>query len=236
MAASEAEIDMRRLLLLLSLWPTCGAGIGARDTRNFTGLSYLAAAPAAQHNIKTLPVLGADNITGCRSATGVWVPSNLSGVVAHMHALTKLQPVGLRSIRAWDLYRNESNHPMDNIMDPAGARACGSNLNPDGFKHPGGEHSWSGLWWEAGVRETAALHRRFLGAYKAAGGELDLWVVDDEQGKIRQALAPLPAVSSHSAEKSLWRRRHDALVAHRQITGRCVLPNLRYHSNSHLTH
>ena len=36
------------------------------------------------------------------------------------------------------------------------------------------------MWWDHGAAEVAALHEQVLSLYKAAGGELDFWAVDDE--------------------------------------------------------
>ncbi len=148
----------------------------------FAGLAYRAVATRARINIAVLPVVGADNITWHKNSTGHWVPPDIDGTIARLVAATSAMPRGLRAIRAWDLYRNETNHPADNIMDAEGLKACDGRMNPKGtFVHPGGARSWS-IWWDAGVAETRAAHQRFIRAYKAAGGELDVWVVDDEQG------------------------------------------------------
>ena len=78
-------------------------------------------------------------------------------------------PAGLRAIKA-NLYTNESSHPGDNIL-PSGAPCSGKWPQTKTF---------SGVWWEHGAAERAKLHDTVVGAYKAAGGELDFWAVDDE--------------------------------------------------------
>ena len=146
----------------------------------YAGLAYRTAAPAAQGNIFALPLVGADNITWRRLPDGSWTPPNISGTVRRLVSTTNAMPVGLRAIRAWDLYRNESSHPSDNILNDADIVACKGRI------HLRGEavlcqDCWS-IWWDAGIAETRSLHRGFLQAFKAAGGKLDMWVVDDEQG------------------------------------------------------
>jgi hypothetical protein len=172
---------LMKLLLVVSTTSTAAA-VG-QVAPPFASLAYRAVPTRARNNIALLPVVGADNITWQRNTTtGRWVAPDLDGTVARLVAATNAMPTGLRAIRAWDLYRNETNHPADNIMDAAGVQACAGRMNPPGaFVHPGGAHSWS-IWWDAGVAETLAAHQRFIRAFKAAGGELDVWVVDDEQG------------------------------------------------------
>lgn len=189
----------------------------------FAGLAYRAVAPRARKNIALLPVIGADNITWHKNATGHWIPPDIDGTVARLVVATSAMPRGLRAIRAWDLYRNETNHPADNIMDAEGLKACTGRMNPSGaFVHPGGAHSWS-IWWDAGVAETRAVHQRFIRAFKAAGGELDVWVVDDEQGgmmhswHIATSSSDACGVAKYSAiEKD---RRWPAMLAQLQEVG-----------------
>ena len=182
MARCRARVrrGMKVLALLLAL--AAAAAGQTVDAPPFAGLAYRAVPLQARGNIALLPVVGADNVTWRRSTTGRWSPPDLSSTVARLVAATHAMPKGLRAIRAWDLYRNETNHPADNIMDAAGVKACAGRMNPAGaFVHPGGKASWS-IWWDAGVAETRAVHQHVIRAFKAAGGELDVWVVDDEQG------------------------------------------------------
>jgi hypothetical protein len=148
----------------------------------FKGIAYRAVNDNATHNIQLLAWIDATSFVGHWSVhhegTGVnrtaiksWVPPKpLAPVIANLINSTSHMPAGMRGIKA-SMYNNESSALADNIL-PSDANCSGKW--PD-------VKTFSGVWWEHGAAEVATLHDQVLGAYKAAGGELDYWVVDDEQ-------------------------------------------------------
>eukprot|EP01079_Euglenida_sp_SAG-EU17-18_P004139 gene4139-4463_t len=138
----------------------------------FVAHSYSQPTPPGEgleRNVLTMASVSAEGYTG-HFSKGKWVPPDPGTATSRLVNATSAAPRGRAAIRAWDLYHNASQHPQDNILS-AGVNCSGKW--PD-------LATWSGMWWDHGAAEVAALHGKVLGLYKAAGGRLDLWAVDDE--------------------------------------------------------
>ena len=175
-------VRLLRLLLMISSSAAAAAAAAAALPPRFLGMAYKAVNDSATHNIQLLAFVEADSFVGHwsthhegkgvnRTAIKSWSPPKpLAPVIAGLVNATRHMPTGLRGIKA-NMYNNESNALLDNIL-PADANCSG--------KWPDAK-TFGGVWWEHGAAEVAALHDRVLGAFKVAGGELDYWIVDDEQ-------------------------------------------------------
>ena len=151
----------------------------AQGVQRFLGISYSdvnikthnsTVDSASKHNIITMAEVMPEPWIGHMDKHKGWIPGNVSkGVAQLLNATMAGEPGGLKAIKA-NLYNNESSHPADNILPPDA---------PCSGKWPE-LSSFAGVWWEHGANSTAALHDTIVGAYKAAGGELDVWAVDDE--------------------------------------------------------
>eukprot|EP01047_Picozoa_sp_COSAG01_P046432 COSAG01_NODE_4360_length_5100_cov_4.181564_2_plen_168_part_00 len=132
----------------------------------FLGMAYKAVNDNATHNIQLLAFVD-DSFVGHwnthhegkdanRTAIKTWIPPKpLGPVIAALVNETQHMPAGLRGIKA-NMYNNESNHPLDNILPPD---ANCSGKWPD-------IKTFGGVWWQHGAAEVAALHDRVLSAYK----------------------------------------------------------------------
>ena len=164
-------------LLHLLLLPSASTAATPDATLRFKGIAYTAVNDNATHNIQVLAWIDSASFVGHWSVhhegTGVnrtaiksWVPPKpLGPVITKLVNSTSHMPAGLRGIKA-SMYGNESGAALDNIL-PSDANCSGKW--PD-------VKTFSGVWWEHGAAEVAALHDQVLSAYKAAGGELDYWV------------------------------------------------------------
>ncbi|MCC7495457.1 MAG: hypothetical protein IT204_24115 [Fimbriimonadaceae bacterium] len=91
----------------------------------------------------------------------VWLSESNAKTPAAVKALTDQQPVGRRVIFDWDFYRAIYKHPADQLKTAAG-------------------ESFTGPWWDHGRAATVAAYDQFFAAYKAAGGQLDYFILDTE--------------------------------------------------------
>ena len=88
---------------------------------------------------------------------------------------TQAMPEGHKALFSWDLHRSMAymNHG-DFLFTPQGSVAgCNSH---NGFK------PYRSLWWDNGVAHVQQLFDDFFSHYKQIGGELDVFVLDFEQG------------------------------------------------------
>eukprot|EP00039_Didymoeca_costata_P014135 m.225217 g.225217 ORF g.225217 m.225217 type:complete len:619 (+) comp15955_c0_seq5:77-1933(+) len=146
------------------------------DTANieqgpFLGLAYNPVNASAQHNIHVMATINQEDYAGKLDKHKGWIPGNITAATSKLLNETQNMPEGLRAIRALNLYSNESIDLRDNILPPD---ANCSGKWPDTL-------TFNGVWWEHGSAQVAALHNLALSAFKNAGGEVDIWAVDDEQ-------------------------------------------------------
>jgi hypothetical protein len=80
-------------------------------------------------------------------------------------AESRRRPVGRRALFSWDLHRDILDHPEDVCRDAAGQPT----------KH-------QGVWPEHGVAVNRERFARFFAAFKAAGGQMDSFILDFEGG------------------------------------------------------
>lgn len=137
----------------------------------FLGIAYsdVNLSVASTHNIIKMAEVLSEPWTGRMEKHKGWIPADPAKGALQLVSATMAMPAAMQAIKA-NLYANESTHPADNIL-PADAPCSG--------KWPQTK-SFSGVWWEHGAAETAKLHAEVVCGFKAAGGQLDVWAVDDE--------------------------------------------------------
>jgi hypothetical protein len=106
------------------------------------------------------------NITGF-----FWLSTGNVKDPAAAAAITARQPVGRRVIFDWDVYRIAYQHPEDQLITAAGDK-------------------FTGPWWDHGLAAAEAAYDAFFSAYKAAGGQLDYFIIDTEHGPASQVNKP----------------------------------------------
>jgi len=100
----------------------------------------------------------------CRHITGfVWF--NQKSQPAQVAAESLKQAAGRRALFSWDVHRDILNHPADVCRTPDG--------QPTAFR---------GVWPAQGTAATRERFDRFFGEFKAAGGQMDLFLLDFEGG------------------------------------------------------
>ncbi len=88
-------------------------------------------------------------------------------------AATRAMPRGHRVLFSWDMHRIMAYHSGDAVRDTNGKVAgC---MNKDGRKSP-----YHGLWWDQGRRAARERFSQFFTRYAAAGGDLDVLILDFE--------------------------------------------------------
>ncbi len=85
------------------------------------------------------------------------------------------------SLFSYDAHAGISRARADNIL-PAGQGVCVG----------GGLDVFTGVWWDAGAGDTAALFRAFFGAYLAAGGTLSRFAVRQNESMAVSAYDAAP--------------------------------------------
>lgn len=91
--------------------------------------------------------------------------SNLTQSVSQVASALELLPEGFRIVQAQNCH-NINTNPADNILKGTGCKA--------------GTH-FSGVWWDAGIKQLAEDNTAFLTAYKQADGPpIDAIVLDPE--------------------------------------------------------
>jgi hypothetical protein len=87
---------------------------------------------------------------------------------------TRAMPRGHRVMFSWDMHRIMASHPDDVVRNGKGeAVVCRAK---DGRTSP-----YNGIWWDQGRRAARERFAEFFGRYAAAGGRLDVLILDFEQ-------------------------------------------------------
>lgn len=96
-------------------------------------------------------------------------------MVERAKAATDAMPAGHRALFLWDLHRDMAWHPEDVVRDRSGAPVgC---IVPDRPFTP-----YRGIWWDHGVARASKRVDDWFARFKAAGGSVDVLVLDFEQG------------------------------------------------------
>jgi|GEM_PF-1644597 len=101
--------------------------------------------------------------------------SDLDSAVLKAKTATDAMPVGHKVLFSWDLHREMSHHPLDALRDPFG--------NPVGYTDREGRFKpYHGIWWDHGVEVVRNRFDEFFSRYAALGGQVDVMVLDFEEG------------------------------------------------------
>lgn len=100
---------------------------------------------------------------------------DMQAMVADAVKSTQAMPQGHRVLFSWDIHRSMAFQDNGDFLFTANGDVAGCN-HQDGFK------PYRGLWWDKGVARVREFFTEFFSLYREAGGELDVFVVDFEQG------------------------------------------------------
>ncbi len=147
------------LLLICLLFSACEQ---EHEPNNFVAYSWSETTPQEQ-NIIPFYWLRADNF------------HDLDRLVAQAKAATDAMPQGHRALFSWDIHRSMAYQRNGDFLYTEQGDIAGCNSEA-GFK------PYRSLWWDNGVQFVRQRFERFFKAYSDAGGELDVFVLDFEQG------------------------------------------------------
>ena len=149
------------LLLLLISFAACSDNT-ENVPRNFVAYSW-SQPDEAYSNIIPFHWLKSENAES--------MPSLVAAAVNAAQAM----PKGHRVLFSWDIHRSISFQTNGDFIYEANGEVAGCN-SKDGFR------PYRSLWWENGVADVRQYFTEFFKLYRQAGGELDVFVLDYEQG------------------------------------------------------
>ena len=106
----------------------------------------------------------------------VWIDKNTEKDPSALAARTLAQPEGHRAMSCREMHRNIGSDPDDVCRDAQG--------NPTAYRS---------VWWDHGVEKVRARFDAFFKAFKEAGGQVDVFALDYEQGVTNWHLRNDPA-------------------------------------------
>jgi hypothetical protein len=106
----------------------------------------------------------------------VWIDKNTAKDPSALAARTLAQPEGHRAMSCREMHRNIGSDPDDVCRDAQG--------NPTAYRS---------IWWDHGVENVRARFDAFFKAFKEAGGQVDVFPLDYEDGVTNWHLGSDPA-------------------------------------------
>ena len=106
----------------------------------------------------------------------VWIDKNTEKDPSALAARTLAQPEGHRAMSCREMHRSIGSDPDDVCRDAQG--------NPTAYRS---------IWWDHGVEKVRARFDAFFKAFKEAGGQVDVFALDYEQGVTNWHLRNDPA-------------------------------------------
>ena len=100
---------------------------------------------------------------------------NMQALVTDAVKATQAMPQGHRVLFSWDIHRSMSFQNNGDFLYAENGDVAGCN-NEHGFR------PYRSLWWDKGVDRVRQFFTEFFTFYREAGGELDVFVLDFEQG------------------------------------------------------
>lgn len=108
-----------------------------------------------------------------------WLKSSdavtMEALVSKAVTATQAMPRGHRVLFSWDIHRAMSSHNNGDFLYTENGAVSGCN-GEQGFR------PYRSLWWDNGVQRVRHTFEEFFRLYRQAGGELDVFVLDFEQG------------------------------------------------------
>lgn len=100
---------------------------------------------------------------------------NMQAQISDAVRATQAMPQGHRVLFSWDIHRSMSFQENGDFLYTASGEVAGCN-SENGFK------PYRSLWWDNGIEKVRRYFTDFFKLYRQAGGELDVFVLDFEQG------------------------------------------------------
>ena len=100
---------------------------------------------------------------------------DMQALVADSVKATQSMPQGHRVLFSWDIHRSISFQNNGDFLYTENGEVAGCN-NENGFR------PYRSFWWDNGVAQVSQYFTDFFRLYSEAGGKLDVFVLDFEQG------------------------------------------------------